>query len=809
MAILVVCVSVANAQATMKTYCFIGAIPNPVGVGQEVLFHVGITRELSTVAMGWEGLSITIRKPDGTTETISGIRTDATGGTGVVYVPKVAGNHTVQAHFPQQVTVAGVKTSPGVPAGTVMLASDSEPLTLVVLEEPVPEYPWLPLPTEFWTRPINAQLREWRLIAGNWPGAPVNGFVTCNDDAPEAPHILWRKQTQMGGLVGGEIVGINGPGVGFEIGAAYEQKFGAPVILAGILFYNRYEERGGTNVEQEVVAVDLHTGEELWVRNWNNTRLDVGQIFYWESYNYMGAFAYLWEVTGSTWRAFEAFTGRWVYTMTNVPATISTYGGGLGSNSWFGPRGEIYAYTVNLTAGWMTLWNSSRVVSNEGSWRPHGNTYNCTWDAPRRGGYEWNITIPKGLLGSVRGVVLDDRVVGSNVNTTTVDIWAFSLKKGQEGTLLFRNTWSAPADWSEGNQTISWLATSLEDNVGIVRSKELRRYWGFDLQTGKHLWVTEPEHYLQYLGTDYAIAYGKFYTTYMSGIVYCYDIQTGERLWAHEVRDPYNEILWSGNWPMRIQFITDGKIYLCEAEHSPNQPLPRGAPYVCLNATTGEEIWRIPITYYYRTNTLIGDNIIAVHNLYENSIYAIGKGPSATTVTTSPKVIANGQAVVIEGTVMDVSPGTKEPGIAMRFPNGVPAVADENMSEWMQYVYMQFPRPANVKGVWVTFDVIGPDGKWEHVGGTHTDDSGMFSIPWKPPAEGLWTIVITFPGSKSYWPSYARTTILVEPAPPAIEIPEAPQPIDYMPILTGLAVAIIVVAILVVYDIISVRKMRK
>jgi hypothetical protein len=78
---------------------------------------------------------------------------------------------------------------------------------------------------------------------------------------------------------------------------------------------------------------------------------------------------------------------------------------------------------------------------------------------------------------------------------------------------------------------------------------------------------------------------------------------------------------------------------------------------------------------------------------------------------------------------MDVSPGTRDSGIAMRFPNGVPVVADENMSEWMLYVYKQFSRPANVKGVWVTFDVIGHDGKWEHVGGTTTDYSGMFTSP--------------------------------------------------------------------------------
>ena len=33
----------------------------------------------------------------------------------------------------------------------------------------------------------------------------------------------------------------------------------------------------------------------------------------------------------------------------------------------------------------------------------------------------------------------------------------------------------------------------------------------------------------------------------VSGIVYCYDIQTGELLWNYEVTDPYQEILWANN----------------------------------------------------------------------------------------------------------------------------------------------------------------------------------------------------------------------------------------------------------------------
>jgi outer membrane protein assembly factor BamB len=829
----------AGAQGTRATYAFIGATPNPVGINQETLLHIGITQQLNSVAMGWEGLSVTVTKPDGTTETISNIRTDSTGGTGYVYTPTMAGNYTLQTHFPAQNTTS-TKQAGGTPVGTWMLASDSAKLTLVVMEMPVAIYPGFPLPTEYWTRPINSQLREWAPIAQNWPNAPPNGFITYDVDAPETAHILWTKQIAMGGLAGGDIEGINGPGIGFEVGAAYEQKFGAPVILGGILFYNKFESRGQPYVETTVVAVDLHTGEEMWSkpligRTGNTTgatvaaadrmidgvsaqfpdgigrRLNNGQLFYWQSYNYMGAYALLWTVSGSTWMAFDAFTGRWIYTITNSPATTGSYHG-LGSNTFFGTNGEILAYTINQAAGWIALWNSSNLVSQAGGWNPHGNVYNATG---RTGGalatgparaWQWNITIPKGLPGSVRGVALGDRVVGSNVNLTDVNIWAFSLKKGQEGQLLFNNDWKAPTDWNAGNQTISWIRTSLEDNVGIVDSKETMQYWGFSLETGQYLWgPTEPEQYLQYLGTSTAVAYGKFYSTYMCGIVYCYDIQTGKLLWTHAVTDPLNEILWSPNWPVRIQFIADGKIYLCEGEHSPNIPLPRGAPYLCLNATTGEQIWSISITYYYRTDTLIGDNIIAVDSLYDNSIYAIGMGPSATTVSASPKVSVHGSSVLVEGMVTDISPGTKEYARTSRFPNGVPAVSDESMSKWMEYVYEQFPRPSNATGVEVVVSVLDPNNNYYEVGTATSDASGMFKLAFTPEVPGEYTVIASFEGSKAYYGSFAESAINVEEAPAATPPPTptpAPMTDTYV---TGFGIGIII-AIVVGFALLLLKK---
>ena len=222
-----------NAQDTMKTYAIIGAVPNPVGVGQQVLLHIGITQQLATTIDSWEGLTVTVTRPDDHTETLGPYTTDATGGTGDIYVPTMTGEYTFQTHFPEQVCDEGVPAfggRPTVPPGTIMLASDSEVLTVVVQEEQLPTYPGVPLPTEYWTRPINAQFYEWYSIAGDWLGYPRYDapYLPYNDNAPNSGHILWAKQLVTGGLAGG-LSGIDNRTHAYECGDAYEGKFASSV----------------------------------------------------------------------------------------------------------------------------------------------------------------------------------------------------------------------------------------------------------------------------------------------------------------------------------------------------------------------------------------------------------------------------------------------------------------------------------------------------------------------------------------------------------------------------------------------------
>jgi len=788
--------NVVNVEVVLRleaaTYAFIGALPNPVGVQQEVLLHIGITAQLQSVAQSWEDLSVTIERPDGKTETISGVTTDSTGGTGRVFVPDIEGTYYLQTHFPEQQTTSD-KRAAGWSVGTWMLASDSEKLALVVQAEPITYYPAHPLPTEYWTRPINAQHREWANISGSdWMDDEYN-------DAPESPHVLWAKPLTIGGLSGGEM-GVHSS----EHGDAYEGKWDDRLILAGRLYYTAgpYERPTYTH------CVDLRTGEEIWSKVFlDNRSISRGQLFYWDNFNYHGVFSYLWVTVGSDWHAFHPLTGEWIYTMTDVPS---------GSNI-IGPSGEICRYSISTSGGYMRLWNSTicglRGASGmqAGSW---GSRVSLREIDASDYGLQYEISIPEGLPGSVRGVKLGDRVVGADTSNARqeVNIWGFSLEEGREGNLLFNKTWKFPTEWIEGSISFltygtSWALTDLDAKIGLIWVKELRKHYAFSLETGDFLWEQEiPQtSHLDIYSIGRRIEYGRLYAVGQGGQLHCFNATNGKLLWIYNATDPYSEFLWGNYWSEDILFISGGKIYMFHSEHSPVNPLFRGAPAICVNATTGEEIWRVNGLFRktdWGGGPIMGDSVIAMYNSYDQRVYAIGKGPSTTTVSASPKVSVEGNSVLVEGMVTDVSPGTNDLAITMRFQNGVPAVSDKDQGEWMKYVYAQFERPTDATGVEVVISVLDPNNNCYEVGRTTSDASGMFKKAFIPEVPGEYTIIATFPGSKAYYGSFAETAINVEQAPESTPMP-TPEPesvadLYLVPGIAGIIVAIAVVGVIII-----------
>ncbi|PVX23694.1 MAG: hypothetical protein CW691_09920 [Candidatus Bathyarchaeum sp.] len=767
------------------TVAYLGAMPNPVGVNQQVLLHIGITESLASPEDGWEDMTVEVTKPDGSHETLGPYRTDSTGGTGDIYVPDMAGTYEMYTVFPEQ-TVETTAGFFGPPVEITYKESHSETLYLEVTEDPIEFHPGHALPNEYWSRPIDSQLREWYSISGSWPFDPLNLYAPYND-APETAHILWEEELTTGGLAGGELGGLS-----YGIGDAYEGKWSTRLILAGKLYY----EIGGSrnDAKHETICVDLHTGEEQWRKVFmNNNSISFGQILYWDGMNYHGAFAYLYVSTGGNWYAFDAATGDWRFTIENIPSGTTLYG----------PNNELYILQTNTANGWMALWSMNDLVTlhasgySGGSWgnSAHGGTFDAAENSTAaEGAWVWNVTIPSGLVGSVQQAKYGDRVIGASISTEEVSMWGLSLEAGDEGDEIFTNTWDAPAYWSELNITVSgfaggWVAWSFEDKVAVLYTKETREEFGFSLETGDNIWGPTPkEQYLNALedSSSYVrnIAYGKLYSVSVSGIVYCYDVQTGDIEWTYEVNDPYSEMLWSNNWWVKPLFISDGKIYISHTEHSPVDPRPRGAPFVCLDAYTGDVVFRIDgafRTTRWGGRGIIGDSIIALMDTYDQRVYAIGKGPTQLTLDAPMSGVTVGSDVILRGMVTDVSPGTETPQIAMRFPNGVPAVSDESMSEWMLYVYKQFEMPTDATGVTVVFCAVDPEGNYMDLDRVTSDGNGYYSFAFKPDKEGIYTIIATFEGSGAYYGSFAETSIVVGPAVSA-STPIDNEPVDNEPV---------------------------
>jgi outer membrane protein assembly factor BamB len=349
------------------------------------------------------------------------------------------------------------------------------------------------------------------------------------------------------------------------------------------------------------------------------------------------------------------------------------------------------------------------------------------------------------------------------------------------GELLWQRDIPAPA----GNVTRSFGVTDPDPSIRVFTmfDKETISWSGFSIDDGSLLWTTESENpWNFYSGAGGALmtstcGYGKLYSTGYSGIVYCYDLTDGTLLWEYVAEagfaTPY------GNYPLGIAAVADGKLYLTTNEHSSGAPYWKGAKMRCIDTETGDEIWTLEshgTSSYGSTGYAVADGYLVYLNLYDMQVYCIGKGTSKTTVEAPLTAVTRGSSVMIRGSVTDQSAGTKQNDLASRFPNGVPAVSDESMGVWMEYLYMQKLMPQEVTGVTVHLTSIDPNGNFQDIGYATTDISGSFGISWVPPVPGDYFVMAEFEGSASYGSSYATTYFTVDeaPAPSATIEPEQP-----------------------------------
>ena len=809
-------ISTASAADLQATYAFIATNPNPAGLGQDTyVFFFLSNLQASAGGTGgarFHGYTVAITRPDGSKDVKGPFTADPVSSAFLTFKPDQIGNYSLVFSYPGETTPA--TTGPGGSSPeTVFLPSTSPTITLTVVQNALPVLTGNPTPTSYWTRPINDQNWNWGTVSNNWLMAAWDGSSRQFDQgsvyvpsasAPNSAHVLWTMPLTFGGAIGGEFGAAQ-----FTDGRSYEQFFKPPVIISGRLYYNTIQaEEPVTNINfSTITCVDMKDGSTIFTIP--NATLSFGQIYNYVSPNQAGGLAYLWETRGTTWRMFDAWTGNYILSIAGVPSGTILLDNTFYGNSTTGP-GDVLVYSLSANARTLTLWNSSLCIPKLGDtgtnfwqWRPYtfaGVTLNATgnttylsstgiptvrysngiqWVAnltnfPIGGsmiqvGYDNTVYVANGsaVVGTmfampyVRTFVGYSMIDGSQVfGPTTID---FSQKVPQNATLYYSNALSAARQIGPNDILPLWC-------------KETASYYAWNVRTGQFLWgpttpltngfglynweskLLTPDGYLYNWGYD--------------GAIHTYNLTTGQSLWSFSsgeagLNTPY------GTYPLYNGIVVaDGKLFMQTSDHGNGvTPLYQGEGLYAVNYKTGAQIWNI--TGWWEQG-VVADGKYVAHNCYDNQIYAFGKGPSAATVTASPAIQTKGSAVMIQGTVSDISPGAKQKVANGEF-NIVPLIADADQGVFMNYIYQQQAMPTHANGVTVRLTAFDSNHNTIDIGNTTSDLNGFFKFMWTPPNEGTYTVIASFDGSNSYFPSTAETGVGVSAAPSASV---APTPIS-------------------------------
>ncbi len=808
----------------IPSFAYIGAQPSPVGIGQPVAVYMWVDAPLPSSSEANDirrhDYVLTITKPDGSKETKSWpVIADTTGVQGYSFTPDQIGNYTLFFEYKGQ-TFTWNTTATRSWTNDVFLPSNATATVLVQEEQLNPPVLSYPLPSEYWTRPIEGQNTDWYAVSSNWLNPPYNrigdsgtqGAVSACDTqggygrfqpygtGPNSPHILWTKPLQDGGIVGG--AGFDVAGKTYYMGGSYNVRFTEAVVMHGRLYYQAPWGNSGTG--GDYICVDLKTGMELWRINYTTVsavgKPVAGYLYSYDTMNQHGVIPNGLLYTLNFARAYDPMTGRVLdLNITNVPTGVAAAG----------PQGEVLRYVYNSAGQWLAQWNSSKVFTTETSGTINAGT-------PSR--YDWNVTLSSLAPGTwtvnrhlIPGELLlltQGSFGGPRDPQPGLTVCAVSIEDGQEGRVL----WTKSYPVAPNNETRKIMAIDEAANTFVCQDKESLTLTAYSLSDGSQVWTVTPDdaNWDTMRSTSLA-AYGNLYVSGFDGILHCYSMATGDLLWTYgnggEGNSTYSglETAW-GHYPVFVDVIADGKIYLGTTEHSPDSPFYKGSLNRCINASTGEEIWTMMgwgTGMYVGQSNIVAEGCFIYLNCYDMQIYTLGKGPSALTVEAPKASIELGKSLVISGTVTDISAGTKQNAQAARFPNGVPAVSDESMSEWMEYVYMQKPRPTNASGVEVTLSVVDANGNYRTIGAITSDLNGFYSYQWIPDIEGKYTVVATFAGSESYWPSQAETAFAVDPA-DATPAPTQAQTVSaadlyLLPGIVAIIVAIVIVGVVLAF----------
>jgi len=805
--------------------------PNPVGVGQTILVNLW-TIPGPAVTRYFTDFKVTITKPDGTTDVIVMDSYMADSTAWFEYVVDQVGTWKLQFEFPGQYFPAGNYTLPAGTSNAGFTESFSRSLyyepastaeqTLTVQEEMVYSWPDLGLPTDYWTRPISAEHREWWTIAGDYPWYGPSGGSTWDElypdtnpywnnaqsftpwvQAPNTAHIVWKRLGALSGIVGGDqgYVSLTSGG-------------GSPDIIYQGRAYQTVTKPFDGVTQSVWQCYDIRTGEIIWERT------GVAAPSYIEYGEGLPAVPGATASVGIT-PALVAISGNRLikYTPATGAASVNVSIPAFTSNTYYMNGYVLSIQTLNTTGGpgkagdadagiyrlinWTTFGTSSnftsRIVSNI-TW-PRGDMIgtNSPWGGGRQD-FETGIAFIVRDLSIFNLGYYENPYYGMFYDNATgfrygTRIKAWSMATGEE-------LWDINVSESVFNRAASVadngkIAACMQDAGPNTGGGGYLMCW--DQYTGKLLWKSEqmdsPWDIGGFGAYGIASAYGMVFRFAYSG-VYAFDWDTGKIVWKYEApafsayETPYTDA--DGNTMYSFNgagWVADGKVYAYNTEHSPSQPITRGWGLHCINVTTGELIWKMKTP----GSGVVADGYLSVSS-NDGYQYVYGKGKSAASITAPDVVVPQGTGVVLKGTVLDMSPAQ---------PN-TPCVSKDSMTTQMEYLHNQMPIAGlwgneTITGVPVSLDTVDPNGNFRHIADVVTDGySGTFAYTWTPDVPGQYAVTATFMGDDSYGSSFAQTYVSISEAPPASATPEPPQvPPDNSMLIIGATVAIILAVAIV------------
>jgi len=555
------------------------------------------------------------------------------------------------------------------------------------------------------------------------------------------------------------------------------------------------------------------------------------------------------NTTGTQWNMYSGLTGKYVLSIVNVTSlTITTDAQqdiiGYYTNSTVGTLttyGNAPALGVQPVTGHATItsgnpdlvcWNMSQAMANTWGWSPSLNQI-INWEL----GVQWAMPIqnntgpgtPQIGVGSnnpafsINGITANAVIMTTGFTTgqgAGGDVAGFLLVAAMDastGAQLWIKNFTYPTDQT----LLPYTRTQMEIADGMWVNVNMANWAveGINARTGALVWTytltglngAQPQAYDQFNIKTYNGPNESIYIEGFGGDIWSINDQTGKLNWytntttllgSPGTETPYN--IWP-LWTFSCCAMTNDTAYFMIG-HEYDPPLFHGAQLLALNAATGALNWSI--LDFSVESTSISEGIMLSRNCYDNQIYAMGRGPSATTVTAPDLGVTTATPITIRGTVMDVSAGASQDAIARNFPHGLPCVSDASQSHWMEYVYEQQPYPSGTTGVPVILSVIDANNNFRTIGTTTSDASGTYSYTWTPDIPGNYTLVASFPGTNSYYGSSAETAFYASIPPTAAPTATAVTGLATSSDVMYIGVAIIIV-IIIIGAVLAVLMMRK